>query len=206
MMKVAVDCEMTGLHQNTTLISVGLVAEDGRYFYAELLDYDQTQVDDWIKENVISNLKFPKPEEGEMSYCCAMKHGTPASFYDSYSIEVQGETERIRGEIRQWLRQFEQVEWVTDCGHYDLVLLFDLIAGNALKLPKHITPTGYDLNQALMVYYDCETQEEAFQLSRDLLCDYIGAKLPKKQKHNALYDAHVIMEIYQFLHEEKDIY
>lgn len=44
-MKVFFDTEFTGLHQKTTLISIGLISEDGKTFYAELTDYDQTQVD-----------------------------------------------------------------------------------------------------------------------------------------------------------------
>ena len=40
-MKVFFDTEFTGLHRNTTLISIGLVSEDGRTFYAEFNDYDR---------------------------------------------------------------------------------------------------------------------------------------------------------------------
>ena len=52
------DSEFTGLHQNTTLISIGLVSECGKTFYAEFNDYDFNQVDDWLKENVINNLQY----------------------------------------------------------------------------------------------------------------------------------------------------
>ena len=43
--KIFFDTEFTGLHQNTTLISIGLIAETGQTFYAELTDYDRCQVD-----------------------------------------------------------------------------------------------------------------------------------------------------------------
>ena len=56
--KLFFDTEFTGLHQNTTLISIGLISECGKTFYAELTDYDKTQLDDWLNENVISNLLF----------------------------------------------------------------------------------------------------------------------------------------------------
>lgn len=55
-MKVFLDTEFTGLHQNTTLVSIGLVAENGDTFYAELTDYDESQVDSWLQKNVINNL------------------------------------------------------------------------------------------------------------------------------------------------------
>ena len=49
--KIFFDTEFTGLHQNTTLISIGLVSECGKTFYAEFNDYDFNQVDDWLKED-----------------------------------------------------------------------------------------------------------------------------------------------------------
>ena len=51
-MRVFFDSEFTGLRQDTTLISIGLVAEDGHMFYAELTDYDRNQVYPWLEENV----------------------------------------------------------------------------------------------------------------------------------------------------------
>jgi hypothetical protein len=44
------------VHQNTTLISIGLIADTGDTFYAELTDYDPDQIDDWLQENVLNNL------------------------------------------------------------------------------------------------------------------------------------------------------
>ena len=54
-MKIFFDTEFTGLHKDTTLISIGLVSQDGKQFYAEFTDYDGKQVGDWIQENVIRN-------------------------------------------------------------------------------------------------------------------------------------------------------
>ena len=55
-MNIYFDTEFTGLHKDTTLISIGLVTENGDTFYAEFDDYDKTQCNDWIQENVINNL------------------------------------------------------------------------------------------------------------------------------------------------------
>ena len=52
------DMEFTGLHQHTTLISIGLESDCGKSFYAEFTDYDESQVDEWIQENVIENLFY----------------------------------------------------------------------------------------------------------------------------------------------------
>jgi hypothetical protein len=37
--KIFFDTEFTGLHQGTTLISIGLISECGKTFYAEFTDY-----------------------------------------------------------------------------------------------------------------------------------------------------------------------
>lgn len=38
------------------LISIGMVCDDGREFYAESMDVDLTKANDWVKENVIPHL------------------------------------------------------------------------------------------------------------------------------------------------------
>lgn len=60
-MNLYFDCEFTGLRKDTTLISLGIVAEDGRKFYADFCDYDRSQCDDWILDNVLSNLYLSEP-------------------------------------------------------------------------------------------------------------------------------------------------
>ena len=55
-MKIFFDTEFTGLHKDTTLISIGLIDENGRTFYGEFSDYDESKCDDWIRENVIKHL------------------------------------------------------------------------------------------------------------------------------------------------------
>ena len=61
-MKIFFDTEFTGLHKDTTLISIGLIDENGRTFYAEFSDYYECQCDEWIRENVLKNLKWSKYE------------------------------------------------------------------------------------------------------------------------------------------------
>jgi len=62
--KIFFDTEMTGLHRGTTLVSIGMVSEDDKTFYAEFTDYDKSQVDPWIQENVINNLKYNRCTPG----------------------------------------------------------------------------------------------------------------------------------------------
>lgn len=62
------DTEFTGLHQNTTLVSIGLVSDEGERFYAELTDYDETQCDDWITKNVLDHLLLSGNTELERNW------------------------------------------------------------------------------------------------------------------------------------------
>ena len=74
-MKIFFDTEFTGLYKNTELISIGLIAENGYTFYGEITNYDKSQVDNWIQENVINNLKYNghyKIEESKENYEISM--------------------------------------------------------------------------------------------------------------------------------------
>lgn len=54
-MKVFFDTEFTGLQKDTNLISIGFVDENDNELYLEIKDTDVSQVDNWIKENVLDN-------------------------------------------------------------------------------------------------------------------------------------------------------
>jgi len=115
-MKIYFDTEFTGLHQNTTLISIGIVTEDGREYYAELNNYDKSQCDDWIKENVIKNLTGKNVMN----------------------------TKKLREEIIRFLEPYENVEVWSDCLAYDWVL-FNEIFGHAFNIPKKVYYIPFDL-------------------------------------------------------------
>ena len=108
-MKIFFDTEFTGLHQDTTLISIGMVAEDGRELYCELIDYDEGQIDEWLEENVIANLYGTNPVN----------------------------TEQAAKAIEGFIEPYDKVEMWSDCLSYDWVL-FNQIWGHAFNLPKKI--------------------------------------------------------------------
>jgi hypothetical protein len=116
-MKVFFDTEFTGLHKNTTLISIGMVAEDGNVFYQELNDYDKSQVDDWLKYNVIANLNQGR---------------------------VSANTKETAKRVAKWLSQFDKVEMWSDCLAYDWVL-FNHLFGHAFNIPKNVYYIPFDI-------------------------------------------------------------
>jgi hypothetical protein len=179
-MKVFFDCEFTGLHKDTTLISIALISEDDRTFYAEFNDYDENQVNDWIEKNVINNLIYGKNDFN--------------LFADKV---VSGNFSSIRQSLLQWLDQFDSIEWVSDVCHYDFVLLIDLLCGEALDMPDHINCVCHDINQDIAKHYNI-SEYEAFNKSREKILSDNKIKI-NGDKHNSLYDAKVIKEIYKIV-------
>lgn len=98
-MKIFFDTEFTGLHKDTTLISIGLVSQDGKQFYAEFTDYDGKQVDDWIQENVIRNT---------LLFSWRIREST---YIENFHC---GNKEEISFMLQNWLSQFDTVELVSD--------------------------------------------------------------------------------------------
>lgn len=178
-MKIFFDTEFTGLHQNTTLISLGMVSEDGREFYAEFADYNEKQVDDWIKENVIKNL-ICGDDRGVLSV------GNP--------VIVCGNSYEIKPHLMSWLSQFEDVEFWSDCLAFDWVLLNQLIAtydNGYPKLPDNVASyTPFDI---VTLFHDTGI---GFDVNRE---EFAELEHDPALKHNAAWDAKVIKACYEKL-------
>ena len=186
-MKIFFDCEFTGLHKNTTLISIGIVSEDDRTFYAEFIDYDGNQVDDWVRDNVISFLQYNGDKMRHVSNRSLSTDGKVRS----YSIELSDTFGVVRGELISWLRQFDSVEFISDVCHYDMVLLVDLIGSTD---DFRYCPACHDINQDISRYYGISLAE-AFDKSREEILDSFNHDI-LGNKHNSMYDAKVIKAIY----------
>ena len=180
-MKIYWDTEFTGLHKDTTLISLGMVSDSGKEFYCESTDYDETQVDDWIRENVIANLLFANEES-------FVREVGSVTF-------VKGDKETIHRELSLWFSQFRTVELWSDCHHYDVVLLIDIFGG-AFDLPENVFYIPFDISSALRIFgLDPDINRESF----------IDSPI-EGVKHNSLYDAKVIRACYDKLHRNRDKY
>jgi len=175
-MKVFFDTEFTGLHKDTTLISIGLIAEDGKTFYAELNDYDESQVDDWIRNNVIDNLLFNNTD--------VLLQKSPITGVQTY--QIKSNKEAIADTLEIWLSQFESVEMWSDCLSYDWVLFNDLFE-NAFNIPKNVYYIPFDIC-TLFTLRNIDPD-----ISRE---EFAGLEIGKDRKHNALWDAQVIKNCY----------
>lgn len=197
-MKIFFDTEFTGLHKDTTLISIGLIDKNGRTFYAEFLSYDKSQCDNWIKDNVIQHLKYPHVIDNWNNK-------------DSEHFECVGYTYYIRKWLDAWLSRYEEVELISDVCHYDMVLFIDIF-GDAFSLPDNVNPACHDINQDIAKHFNI-SECEAFDLSREEIIKTYNEKIKEwwpeyeikdidGDKHNSLYDAKVIKEIYKMIMHE----
>lgn len=173
--KVFYDSEFTGLHQNTSLISIGLVAETGQTFYAEFTDYDVIQINDWIRENVINKLILSD-----------YTHDVNLS-----EFRIKGNKEDVKDALTHWLGQFDQMEIWSDCLAYDWVLFCQLY-GSAFGVPKNVYYIPFDICTVFKVKgIDPDISREEF--TKDVFQD------DTMGKHNALHDAFVIKACYEKL-------
>lgn len=196
-MKLFFDTEFTGLHQHTTLISLGIISENGDKFYAEFTDYDKNQVNEWIQENVINNLKF-----SSQTKICKI-----SNIDGKIIVAVKDDTKGIKEKLSEFLKVLDydgktEYELYSDVCHYDMVLFAELFGG-AFGLPKNVNASCHDINQDIALYYEI-SEKEAFNKNREDIIREHNPEHPilnnEDNKHNSLYDAKVIKMIYNIIY------
>lgn len=190
--KVYFDTEFSGLHKDTELMSIGFKSECGAVLYAELNDYDESKCDDWIKENVIKNLRFnrtpvytSKSLQGkEVMLKCSMtelKVHLELWFQDL----LRYDTPTPKGSVTA-----PSILLISDCLAYDFVL-FNHIWGHAFNIPKCVYYIPMDICTLFFVKgIDPDVGREEFSGLQDS---------KEQQKHNSLWDAKVIKACYDKL-------
>lgn len=180
MERIFFDTEFTGLHQKTTLVSIGLIADSGKQFYAELNDFDKTQIDDWLQENVIDNLDMQTSRAGITR---RYEHLDKTVYF--------GDIKGLKNALTEWFSEFGEVEIWTDCLVYDW-MLFNEIFGHAFNIPKNVYYIPFDICTVFKdsnIDPDINREEFAFE----------GEEPKDAKKHNALWDAIVIKKCFERL-------
>lgn len=188
-MKIYFDTEFTGLKKDTTLVSIGLITEDGESFYAELTDFDESYKDEWFVNNVLNNLLLDEEKNAKKKTPEIFVYKTKEEYFIADKT-IRGTKNVVSYELYRWLKDFVSIQLVSDVCHYDMVLFIDLFGGAFDMLPS-ITPACHDINQDIAEF--CKiTEREAFEKNREKLLLENGIQLPKGKKHNSMYDAKVI--------------
>lgn len=181
--KIFIDLEFTGLHKLTTPISIGLVAEDGKEYYAEFTDFDKHQVDPFIAQHVL-------PKRMLEDYNFERDYDPNAE-----RVLVKGDIDRVHNTMLKWLEKYKEngVQMWGDLLSYDWVL-FISIFGNGHNLPKFIDYIPMDLCTALPLFgVDQDVDRDVFAYGEELASERKGSK------HNSLYDAQTQMAVYKKL-------
>ncbi len=174
------DTEFSGLRQHARLISLALIAADGRAFYAELTDWDQGEVDPWVRRHVIPRCWWlARPGAGPgTDPRCAGGSSEPA-IADLRLHCSLGNAAEVSTALRHWLSQWPAVRIHADCPAYDWVLFCELFGG-ARSVPAQVHYLPMDL--ATLLYargLDPDTDRYAFA----------GLAGGRQHAHHALWDA-----------------
>jgi hypothetical protein len=179
------------------LISIGIVAEDGREFYAESLDFDMTAATEngWLKENVIDHLWSRQPDKAPFNRWIR-DGGLGGLLHES---EIAGDIRRFCGERPDFYAYYADYDWVVFCWLF----------GRMIDLPEGFPMYCRDLKQMLDAYV--EGTWEAVKLSTwghtGLSLDQVK-RLPsyptQESEHNALDDARWNKHLFEFLEASHD--
>lgn len=189
-MYVFFDCEMTDLKKDADLISIGLITDGDQRFYGEITDFDRSKCSQFVKDYILPNMGNQNVLNGDFYWVANTK-------------------EKVGAALKKWLVEQaggETIYLVTDCGAYDYVFLMDLLTngGSVFDLNLDISPAYEDVNPMLADFLDA-SNDEAFDYSREeFVKDFCCLDVVQQNKHNALFDAYILREIYLFLIKELD--
>lgn len=162
------------------LISIGIVCEDGREYYAQSVEFDPLKANSWVQSNVLKRLSTcPRTQKTLMMDI--------AHHYNKGKCVDPGCLWRTREQIKNEILAFMDVakygkpELWAYYADYDHVVFCQLF-GTMMDLPEGFPMYTLDLKQ---------------------FCDMTGnPQLPKQGKgeHNALSDARWNKRVWDFLH------
>lgn len=192
MIKYFYDCEFieSGYGVPLDLISIGMVCEDGREFYAINGECDWDRANTWVRENVLKPIGIDQGSYGE--WCISDKANKYMMLHKHIAFNILRFVKHDLGDaggfidddhVYQRLHQAEvneKIELWAYYADYDHVLLSQLF-GTMMDLPKGFPMYTKDIKQE---------------------CDRLGnPKLPQQEGtiHHALEDAKHNKSMWEFL-------
>jgi hypothetical protein len=177
------------------LISIGIVAEDGRKYYAISNEWNYKDASDWVKENVIHKLPLRlRKREGlsEFNRRCKLGLDYKGEWFDGKS------NAQIAGEIFQFVVG-QRPEFYGYYADYDWVLFCSLF-GKMIDLPQGFPMYCRDLKQMADAWVEKHIAGTSLTFKEGLEQLKAHPDYPKNDKeHNALEDAKWNHQLYQFL-------
>jgi hypothetical protein len=186
------------------LISIGIVAEDGREYYAVSNEYRYKDADEWVRKNVISPLYIDTVHGDHRNRCDVTNF---QNLFGKSNKQIAKEItefvyadifKNFKGAEKEFHLRTKEYGWETDkpiefygyYADYDWVLFCSLF-GRMIDLPRGFPMYCRDLKQELDKISDIHFVAGRIQNH---------AKYPKQEnEHNALADAKWNLELYNFL-------
>lgn len=172
--KYFLDTEFIEDGKTIDLVSIALVCEDGREFYAESSEADLSKASDWVHENVIANLWHKQKDKSNFN--AWIRDGGVGGLLTRTEIATQ--IKRFVNPVG--LPEIPKPSFWGYYADYDWVVFCQLF-GTMMQLPKGMPIFCNDIKQ---------------------LCDSCGnPTLPvqSKDEHNSLADSKWNKEAYYFL-------
>jgi len=171
-MKYFIDTEFYEDGKTIDLISLGVVAEDGRELYLCNQEAQLHRVSDWVRKNVLMQL----PIYGDPAWVTRQEMADQLVLFTGQDVPIRGQPEFTR------LAQPDptKVSFMAYYADYDWVAICQLF-GTMMDLPAHFPKWCYDLKQLSV---DVGSPEHPKQTS---------------DEHNALADARWNRDLYAFL-------
>jgi hypothetical protein len=178
-MRLFYDCEFLEDGETIRLISIGMVAEDGRELYRVVDDEElisDAHEHEWLKGNVVPHLPLQHSTAFDDGWDYDTEHA------DWPAVWPRG---AIAGDVRAFIQATPNAELWAYYGAYDHVVLCQLW-GRMIDLPEGVPMWTNDLKQ------------EVVRLG--------SPALPKQEsaEHNALADARWVRDAYAALAPAKD--
>lgn len=168
-MKYFYDTEFIEDGKTIDLISIGIVCEDGRTYYAISTEFNPKKADQWVKDNVLNQLPPKNVNLSDVSISPRVKE-------ESLAWKSR---EQIKQDIVAFVGEDKLELWAyyADYDHIALCQLF----GRMIDLPKNFPYYTRDIKQLCDDKGNPKLPEQG------------------KGEHNALADAKWNQEAYQFL-------
>jgi hypothetical protein len=182
------------------LISIGIVAEDGRSYYAISTDFKAKDADKWVKENVIAQLpsrrihQYDSPSHRQLALLWRSNEMIKRDLLEFFGVKYDDEAPGYYAP--------EGIEMYAYYADYDWVVFCSLF-GRMIDLPANFPMYCRDLKQMLdekaAGYADqFMSGNETFQWRLDAIKN--KDSYPKQYaEHNALADARWNKRLYEFL-------
>lgn len=192
------------------LISIGIVCEDGREYYAVSKEFRYKDADKWVQENVIDPLFISTVSGDGRNHCssenfqCAYGKSNKQIAAEIMIFIWQDTWNEWVGPSDEFFERGKRFGWDTDTpiefyayyADYDWVLFCSLF-GRMIDLPKGFPMYCFDLKQTLDA---TASGIDGFTFEQSLAAIKNNPKYPKQEnEHNALDDAKWNMDLHKFL-------